>query len=454
MGRRERGAKPWNARVLATEVLQQIEVDEAYSHVALDSALRRRSLSPRERGLATRIVYGTLAWQRRLDAELSIAARGDVTERTDPFTRAALRGALYQLRHLDRVPSHAVVNETVALVKAERGKGAAGFTNAVLRRLARSPLELKEPEDAVASFGLRHSLPDEIVRAASARFDPPELERWAIALNDIAPLTVRVNLSRGSTEALTEQLNGAKCTLAPDALHLPEMTEAVQQALSEGRCVVQDEGAQLVVHFAGALPMGGAIWDVCAGQGGKTRQLVDAVKASGSSAKIVATDLHAAKLDRLEDALRQDFGGVEVEVQAFDARTLPEAYRERFELVVLDAPCSGLGLMRRHPETRWRRAKTDVIASLAKLQRGLLDSVAAAVSPGGVLLYAVCTNTDEETWQQVDRFLADHPSFRLAAPVEGAVDFSDIVDAKGQLELWPHRQGTDGFFAARFEKGA
>ncbi|OIP34934.1 MAG: hypothetical protein AUK47_17460 [Deltaproteobacteria bacterium CG2_30_63_29] len=442
-------SQPISARNAAAQTLMRIERDAAYSHVALDAILRRINLSAQDRGLATRIVYGTLAMQRRLDYELEYAIGGRVEERTEPFVCASLRAALYQIRFLDRIPTHAVLDETVEEVKKQCGNRAGGFVNAVLRRLTRDVFDPAIVADPIERFGLQYSLPDGLVRRSIERFGEEGARQWAIAVNEPAPVTLRVNRSRATVEAVVERLGGRPCQWAEFGVVVESLDSTVRKAIHDGVCWVQDEGSQLIVEVglepaqAGVEPI--RVWDMCAGQGGKTIQLGDRFASVGVKAQITATDVHSGKLERLRAAWRKGFAGVGLETLAIDASVgLSE---RRFDLVLLDAPCSGLGLVRRHPEMRWRYDPQAVL-SLAKLQRELLDNAAAHIDEGGVLVYAVCTNTHEETEAQIFGFLSRHPEFVLSPSAR-----MRQITTKPWLELEPHTHGSDGFFTARFVRG-
>jgi 16S rRNA (cytosine967-C5)-methyltransferase len=451
---------PISPRALALDVLLSIEESEAYSHIALDAALRRHNLSPRDRGLATCIVYGTLAYQRRLDAELSGALRSDLYTGTPALVRVGLRLALFQLRYLDRVPAHAVLNEAVSEIKRRRGPKLGGLVNAVLRRLVTAP-PVTPPAfaDDAARLAWTYSLPDALAAQALARFSPEDAERWATAMNSPPPLTARVNLSRVPFATAQTELNAEPCRWASAALHLPSgLDPAARAALEQHRCAIQDEGSQLVTLFAGPftpsdLPTPhAAIWDVCAGQGGKTNHLADLLHLHSPKTELWATDLHEKKLERLQRSPL--LKGLRLHVDTVDARYW-QAPR-LFSLVLLDAPCSGLGLMRRHPETRWRRPQS--VEALALLQSQLLRATARAVAPGGLLLYAVCTSTPEETTQQIDAFLRDSPDFSLESPPPSLLTsipaLADLITSEGLLSIGPYPHDTDGFFAARLRRRA
>ena len=437
------------ARAIALDTLLRVEREEAYSHIALDAAIKQHAPKPRERRLATRLVYGTLAMQRRLDAELSLAIDAPLIKKTDPFTRANLRLALYQLRCLDRVPAHAAVNAAVERVKARKGKRVAGFVNAVLRRLSREALPFEESaRNETDRFGLRYSLPRGIARRLVERLGLQEAERCAERFNQVPPLSLRVNTSHGARAEIAAQLD-ATLGEAPQALRAEAFTPAIAEALERGAVAIQDEGSQRVVELAlEHLPSAARVWDTCAGQGGKTSQIADEICARAPKAALLATELHASKLERLSALLTRTHPELALSSRALDlTQALPrELAEEEFDLILIDAPCSGLGVIGRHPETRWR-GRLKALPELVELQRAILGQVIPRLAPGGRLTYAVCTFTREESTEQRDWILEHFPHLEIdtcAAP-----SLQALCPERAELALWPHLHATDAFYALR-----
>ncbi|MDX9723547.1 MAG: transcription antitermination factor NusB [Myxococcota bacterium] len=440
-----------SARDVAVRVLLRVETQEAYSNIVLDAEMSRQLMDERDKRLCTRIVYGTLAMQRPIDAQLALLIEADPATRLDPMMRASLRSALYQLRYLDKTPAHAVVDEVVELVKRERGARPAGYANAILRKAVRRAGVL-EGERAAASeaeaFGMRYSLPDELAQRAIEVLGAERAARWGEAINLPAPLYLRLRVQ-------DEELRAAgELRLHDSALRLERFEGRAKRALQEGEAVVQDLGSQLAVRFAGGLE-GLRVWDVCAGQGVKSLHLADRM---GGSGELWLSDLHESKLRRARSLLQRC--GVTAQSVAFDAAKGPlpaELESERFEVVFVDAPCSALGLLRRHPELRWRHRSAQ-IPTLAKLQGEILARASALVAAGGLLLYAVCTDSPEECVQQVEAFLAAHSEFALesrqqvlAALGEQSEDAA-YVDERGCLRTFIDRDDCDAFFAARLRR--
>ena len=435
------GARPVGARDVAREVLRRVEQGDAFASLALDGALARSKLSPADRGLVTELVYGVLRHRTRVDRALAAhAPRG--LHKLSPGALVALRLGAYPLL-LSRVPAHAAVDDAVRAVSAVSGPQVGRFANAVLRKLAQTGEPPLPPAgDVQSTLEQLHSMPRWLGNRLIAALGPVEALVAAEAMNRPPSVTLRASLDRTTRAALSERVHAERpdaeleaSPLLPEALHVrgggaPETLTAFQEQL----CTVQDVAAQLVGRLAGAAP-GEHILDACAGVGGKSTHLLQLARAAGGEARVDAADLSRRKLDLGEDAARRlGLTGLRaIELDLADAGARARALAPSYHRVLLDAPCSGLGVLRRHPESKWRRGEADV-AELARLQARLLDGVAAHVRAGGVLVYSVCTFTAEEGAAQVARFLDAHPDFAR----EGEPFVS-----------WPHRDDTDGFFAAR-----
>jgi 16S rRNA (cytosine967-C5)-methyltransferase len=348
------------------------------------------------------------------------------------------------------------VDQGVELTRALGAARASGYANAVLRQIAetRSPAPLPSREaDPVGHIAAAHAHPRWMVERWSKWLGFEEAEKLCAANQQQAPATVRVVRRKATREEAMRTLREARIEsnpgkYSPDALVLaPGAPPALDiEGHEQGLFQSQDEAAQLVSLYA-APPAGASVLDACAAPGGKACHLAEL-----GAAEVLAVDLHARKARQVEEAAHR-LGLANVRALAADA-TLPLPGDPRFDLVLLDAPCSGLGTLRRHPEAKLRRTPADV-DRLAQLQARLLASVARAVKPGGLLVYAICTLTPEESDEQVARFLAAHPEFH---PEQGPAGWAtaradvDCLDAQGRLLTLPHRTGTDGFFAVRLRR--
>ncbi|MDB4970065.1 MAG: sun protein [Myxococcales bacterium] len=422
-----------SSRDVARRVLQRVD-EGAYATLALAGELQRaRGLAPADRGLATELTYGVLKRRRRLDFALArFAPRG--IDKLDARVLDALRIGAYQILFL-RVPAHAAVDDAVEAIKRLRSPKLAGFANAVLRSLAREG-EPEPPSEPRAKLAIVESAPDWLVNDAMARFDADEAQRYLASLNAPAPLWLRAN----SLRATRDEAMRAVAADRPDATLSPSevVAEAFRvegagdistlAAFSAGLVTAQDVAAQRIARMVDPKP-GERILDGCAGVGGKSTHLA---ALSGDGAHIDAADLSERKLDLGTDLARR-LGVTSLNAIRCDLTDPRAPLADAYDRVLLDAPCSGLGVLRRHPEAKWRRAPDDAQA-LSELQARMLAAMAPRVRPGGVLVYSVCTYSDEEGPRQLERFLAAHPSFR----VDGEL-----------LRTWPHRDDADGFFAVR-----
>lgn len=416
------------ARDLARRVLARVD-DGAYATLALAGELARaRALSPADRALATELTYGVLKRRRRLDHALAAhAPRG--LDKLDARVRDTLRLAAYQILFL-RVPAHAAVDDAVGAIKKLRGQKLANFANALLRALA------AKGERPPPSLGVRESAPDWLADDAVARFGADEAARYLASLNAPAPLWLRANTLRATRDeamrAVAAERPDARLQpseIVPEAFRADGAGDVSQlRAFAEGLVTAQDVAAQRIARLVDPRA-GERILDACAGVGGKSTHLA---ALAGDEARIDSADLSERKLELGADLARRL--GVRsttpVRCDLTDARAPLAAHYDR---VLLDAPCTGLGVLRRHPEAKWRRQPGDA-EELATLQSRMLHALAPRVRPGGTLVYSVCTYTDEEGPRQLERFLAAHGDFSVAGE---------------PLRTWPHRDDADGFFAVR-----
>jgi len=444
--------EPAGARRTALDVLLRVEATDAYANILLDARLQSGRLDRPDRALATELVYGVLRWQGRLDWLLAPCLDRPVTA-LDPVVRVLLRIGTYQLTCLTRIPDFAAVDETVTLARAGGAGRAAGYVNAVLRRMAREPRRAEpdpvgEPGAYWAGPGSHPSwLADRWIR----RLGPTEAGELMAANNRVPPLTVVVNRLRGSIAGAAQALNAASPGATPGRFVPGSFTLRGAGSPRElpdfnaGLLIPMDEAAALPV-LALDLREGQHVLDACAGGGGKSALIAAGVGATG---EVLALDRSPRAIRRLSSA-RTRLGLASVEAKLYDARGAGRAWPGRFARVLLDAPCSGLGTVRRRPEIKWRRRPED-FTQTAALQAELLAGVAGAVAVGGLLVYSTCSLEPEETDHVVHDFLRSHPGFALEAPGPALQPFADpAVD--GILRAWPHRHDTDGFFVARLRR--
>jgi 16S rRNA (cytosine967-C5)-methyltransferase len=428
---------------------------DAYTNLLLSSMLRERNLTGRDAAFATELVSGTIRGRGTYDAVLA-ACVDRALEKVDPAVLDALRLGCHQILAM-RVPTHAAVSTTVDLVRRRVGRGPAGFANAVLRKVAAHDLGdwvgrvAPDPrEDPVGHAAVAHSHPRWVVEALAAALDSPaELDSLLAADNAAPKVTLVARPGLASVEEL-ETAGGSASGLSPYAVSLGSGDPGGVPAVAEGRAGVQDEGSQLVALALARAEVEGRDerWlDLCAGPGGKSALLASVAASRG--ARVLASERQHHRAGLVRRATAAAGAGLSGVVTADG--TVPAWRPATFDRVLVDAPCTGLGALRRRPEARWRRTPSDV-SELVPLQERLLRSALDAVRPGGVVAYVTCSPVVEETTEVVARVLDDRADVLLedAAPLfPGVPDLgSAAARLPGTVQLWPHRHGTDAMFFA------
>ena len=436
------------SRVAAYRVLRRVHEDQAWSGPALDGVLRNSDLGARDRSFAANLAYATLRWEGTLDWALGHALNRPLAE-VEPDVLDVLRLGAWQLLYGD-APDRAAVGTAVDVARDEIGPHVTGFVNGVLRGLARQQAALRWPaEHTSAGLGLRTGYPEWVVEAARERFGG-RAEAVLAAGNVPAGITLR---ALGDRDALLDELHAAGVDAQPGAV--PEAVRVADAstlgpvgdvpAIAQGRAVVQDEASMVVVRAAAeGQPSGGwSAVDLCAAPGGKSTFLAQL------GARVTANDVLPSRSRLIEAAAARTGFADRIEVTTADARTPPYP-RDAFDVVLLDAPCSGLGVVRRRPELRWRREAGDA-ARLAALQTELLDAAADLVRPGGTLLYSVCTWTAAETTGVLRPFLAlNGDRVEVAETDTAGLGTSPPGDPGVQLD--PDHDGTDGMYLCRMRR--
>ena len=451
-----RRAAPTQARLLAARVLERVEKARAFADLALSAALGSTPLGARDRAFATELVYGTLRWRGRLDHLL-----GQVVDRPldalEPVVRTLLRLGAYQILFCDGVPASAAVDQSVRSARVLGAERAAGLVNAVLRRLARARgcarASRARRRPARASRACALACRPGSRRAGSSSSGPLEAAALAEASNAAPPLTARVNPLRLTRDALLAELlprfpKAQRCRFAAGGIVLGHGgAPGADPAFVAGLFSVQDEASQLVVELLDPQP-GERVLDACAAPGAKASACAERV---GPAGLVVALDKSERRLALVGRAARR-LGLANVTALARDAtQPLAELPGAPFDRVLVDAPCSGLGALRRNPDARWRVSPDDP-APLARTQPALLASAAAALRPGGALVYSTCTLLPEENEAVVAAFLSREPGFRRTDARRLPEALRPLLGEDGCLRTWPHRHGMDGFFAARLER--
>lgn len=454
-GKRRRPLDP--ARGAAFEVLRAVSERDAYANLALPALLRERGITGRDAAFATELTYGTCRTRGLLDAVIGAAA-GRPPEAIDPVLLDLLRLGTYQLLRT-RVDAHAAVSTTVEQAAIEFDSARAGFVNGVLRRIAgrdeRSWVQELAPDparDPIGHAAFVHAHPRWIAQAFADALGVAAAELDAVLASDDERPQVHLAARPGALTAaeLADAVGGTVGRHSPFAVYLAGGDPGRLAPVRDGLALVQDEGSQLVARALTLAPVDGDCgrWlDLCAGPGGKTALLASlgAQRFSGPQFRVTAVEPAPRRADLVVENTR----GLPVEVLRVDGRHT--GLQPAFDRVLVDAPCTGLGALRRRPEARWRRQPGDV-PTLTKLQRELLGAAIALTRPGGVVLYATCSPHLAETVGVVADALRRHPVSALdARPLFEPV--ADLGDGP-HVQLWPHRHGTDAMFAAALRREA
>jgi 16S rRNA (cytosine967-C5)-methyltransferase len=444
-----------DARHGAYEILKRVE-EGGYADHLLDRYLERNpGMDPRERGLLTELVYGILRLRGRLDFALGNFSRQEL-QRLEPGALRLLRLGAYQLLELDRIPAHAAVHATVELAHQVGMGRVAGLVNGTLRTLQRERANIDWPTPDKLRDYLQHvcSLPNWLAKELLRQFPNAESKALAEALTQAAPQTLRTNTLKTDRATLLAELGEAghsarPCHYAPEGIIVEKRAPHPLPGDREGWYQVQDEASMLMAHLLDAQP-GEKVLDACAAPGGKTTHVA---ALTNNQAHILALEKYPQRVELINQGAKR-IGCQGIEARRWDLTEKPEFIeQESFDRILVDAPCSGLGVLRRNPESRWSRRPADIKA-LVELQRTILKQVAPLLRSGGHLLYSVCTFTAAETDATVHNFLASHPEFvqedfRPLLPKE----WQELTTETGSVRTLPHHHDRmDAFFAARFVK--
>lgn len=432
-----------NARQLAYDVLIDIQQNGAYANLALDKALLRSKLNKSDRRLATELVYGCTKMQLHLDQ--IIKSYCDL-KKVDKKTLQLLRMAVYQMTYLEKIPDHAIINETVELSK-KVGLHSDKFINGVLRSMLREEKPIKWPDKRkqrnqyIAKW---YSFPQWLIDGWVKEYGFADTERLCEYFNNPAQTWIRVNTLKTTAEEIKsvfEHLNieYVQHPALPEAFCLKSLQKIKQSSLfKQGKIIVQDLSAMLPALVLNPSK-GNQVLDMCAAPGGKTTYLSAIMNNSGS---IMACDLHPHRVELIEHNVKR-LGVENVRCYAGDATALPDDCYVRFDAVLLDAPCSGLGVLNRRADLRWRIRKSS-LPEIEQLQEQLLDAACHYLKPQGTLVYSTCTLNKNENEYQIKRFLEKHPNFECV-PFECLGETCE----SGQKTIYPYIDQTDGFFIAK-----
>lgn len=436
------------AREVAAKVLQAVHEQGAYANVALVQELRRNKLTETDRRFATELSYGAVKAGDTLDWILRRYVNRPL-KKIPSMIREILRLGMYQIFYMDRVPPSAACNEAVELTKKYSHAGTVKFVNAVLRTAVREPEKAKFPTGKgkeAEQLSLEYCHPQWMVKRWIKEFGYEEAKGLCAFNNGQPVLSLRANTLRTSRDALLERLKAEGVEAAPSRwapegiLCTSHGSLDALEALQQGDCQVQDESSMLVAHVL-SPQAGEFIIDACSAPGGKATHMAALM---GNRGRILACDIYEHKIRRIEENASR-LGICIIEATLMDAREIGAKYRGQADRVLVDAPCSGLGVLRRKPDARWNK-QPDLIKELPELQLSILESAAEAVKPEGVLVYSTCTIEGEENRQVVEKFLGKHKDFFL----EDAGSLLPCGSREERMvQLYPQRDGIDGFFIAR-----
>ena len=436
-------------RLTALKTLRGIEEHQRYAHLALPAVLERGKLDARDRAFVTDLVYGIV--RRRLSLDYLIERFSSRSlSRVDENTRELLELGLYQLIYMDRVPDHSVVDTSVELAKRRLKRGAEKFVNAVLREAVRRQDELPWPDrakDELEFLSVFHSHPRWLVKLWVDELGLEAAEALLAAGNRRRGVTLRVNTRKTSIEEAASTLTEAGLSVRPGR-YVPEALrvdgQPPRELFDRGLVYAQDEASMLVVKALGPRP-GERIIEFAAAPGGKSTHIATSIDDMG---EVVAVDLSPTRLALVtENAYRQGIGSIRtVEADAADLTALKEALGpgRQADRVLVDAPCSGLGVLAQRPDARWRK-DPELIAELAELQQRMLENAAALVRPDGILVYSVCTISAAETTEVIERFFLGTDEFRPEPFIIAGIDSG----FGGVLQLTPSEHDVDGMFIAK-----
>lgn len=443
--------RPTTAREVAAFTLFSMEEEGAWSDGALHYYLERAGLSAKDRALATRLAYGVVQNQMLCDWYLRQFSSVRLNK-IQPRVKICLRLGIYQLILSDRIPAHAAVSETVGLIRhyGHSTERTVGFANGILRAIAQAAEQDTLPRldcpDKESFYSLRYSHPEWLVRLLSAQYGQKETAAILAANNETAPVSVRVNRARMSRDAVYQQLAAEGF-----AVHIHAKAEAMlwvesgdiaaHPLFEEGAVTIQDTASAVCVEILDPKP-GAFVLDCCAAPGGKTFYIAECMENKG---KLYACDIYSHKLEKIQEgAARLGLSIVQTSLQ--DAAELREGWMEEADFVLCDVPCSGMGIIRKKPEIRYKDAEET--EALPEIQTQILRNCAQYVKPGGTLVYSTCTILERENESVIHAFLQAHPEFETV-PVTHPVF---RTEENGMITLLPSIHGTDGFFIAKLRR--
>ncbi|MCX8129009.1 MAG: 16S rRNA (cytosine(967)-C(5))-methyltransferase RsmB [Clostridia bacterium] len=440
------------ARETALKIIYEVNEKGAYSNITLNKYLESAEIRSIDRSFITELVYGTLKWKLSIDWIIEQFSSVKL-KKISPWILNILRLGVYQLMYTDKIPESAACNESVTLSKRFGHAASSRYVNGVLRNIARNKKSINYPDpekDKIKYLAVRYSHPEWLVDEWLNLFGAEFTESLLVSNNSVPDLTVRVNTLKVSKEQLLEGLKneGMECQngkYADEAVIINNPSALTRlETFSNGWFQVQDESSMLVGKILDPKP-GELVMDVCSAPGGKSTHIAELMQNKGV---IVSRDIHEHKIKMISDAARRL--GIEIiKADIFDASELDSTYVEKADRVLVDAPCTGLGIIRRKPDIKWARNLGDT-KEIVKLQEKILDVSSQYVKPGGALVYSTCTIVPEENEHMVKSFLKKNDKFALADIADLLPDKLRKPDSnKGFVQLYPNVDGIDGFFIAK-----
>ncbi len=443
-----------NPREIAINILKEINENEAYSNISITRNIED-VVSSLDESFIREIVYGVIENKLQIDWIIMQFSKIKL-KKIAPTIQEILRIGVYQIIFMDRIPNSAAVNESVKLAKKYGHKGSVGFVNAILRNISKNKDNIKLPEkdkNPIEYLSIKYSHPKWMIKKWIEDFGLDFTENLSIANNDKPKLNIRVNTLKISKQKLIDKLanrgfilNEGKyandCIIIDNPIRITNTDE-----FKNGLFQIQDESSMLVAQIMDPKP-GDFVIDVCSAPGGKTTHIAQKMENKG---KIIARDIHEHKLNLIKDNVAR-LGISIIQLEKYNATNLDEKLIEKADCCLVDAPCSGLGLIRRKPDIKWHKVE-DSLSEITKLQYEILVNSSKYVKKGGILVYSTCTIQKEENLWLIKKFLERNKEFRL-------ISFQDLVDNEelkkqainGYIELYPNIHGTDGFFITKLIK--
>lgn len=435
-----------NVRDAAFSILWAVENKQAYSNLLLHQTIESYGISAKNRGLLTEITYGTLQHQMTLDYYLEPFLKGKV----EPWVKTLLRMSLYQIVYLDRVPSHAVIHEAVEIAKRRGHGGVASLVNGVLRSVQRSGVRsFNTIADPIEKISIETSHPAWMIKRWAEQFGLEKTREMALENNKIPSQTVRVNLVKATVEEAIEMLESegleaVRSKIIPECLVVTGGQPARTTTFEKGFITIQDESSMLPSYALQVEP-GMKVLDMCAAPGGKSTHIAEKLENKGT---LLSMDLHPHKVKLIRESADR-LGHSVIETEAGDGKKSVERFgKEQFDRILVDAPCSGLGVIKRKPDIKYTKKEED-FSRLQEIQIELLDQAAQLLKPDGIVVYSTCTVDNMENRGTAERFLKEHPEMEK---IQVSLPEALGIKHTGFVQIFPQDFGSDGFFIAAFRK--